>query len=87
MSNRQEGGLLLDDSGGDDLSRGLNSSGADTGGGDGADLREVVGLGHDGSRRLSGGLLGESESRQNSQEKLGEMHCVGWLMYELWLWV
>jgi hypothetical protein len=80
VSNRQEGGLLLDDSSGDDLGRGLDSSGALTGSGDGADRREVVGLGHDGGRRLSGGLISESESRQNSQDELGEVHCVGFVV-------
>lgn len=77
MGNRPEGSLLLDDSGGSDLDRGLNSSGALTSGGDGVDLREVVGLGHNGGRRLSGGVsVSESEGRQGSQDELGEVHCV-----------
>ncbi|KAI6768957.1 hypothetical protein HG531_010061 [Fusarium graminearum] len=80
VGNREEGGLLLNNSSGDDLGRGLDSSGALASGGDSTDRREVVSLGHDGGRCLSGGLLSESEGRQNSQDELGEVHFVGFVV-------
>lgn len=82
LDNRSRGGL------GDSLNLGSGLSlgglglslSAEASRGDGVNLREEVGLGEDRSGSLGGGILSEGEGRQDSQDKLREMHFVVELM-------